>query len=96
MLRINRIDPLVYSAFIMKKFTENSITIKDQVISQVICFTDGHTYYVQLLCNRISTVLRSLKSLLNMELIYFDYTPEGRKFYKINDLLFRRWAESRE
>ncbi len=165
MLRINRIDPSVYSTFIMKKFTENKLTIKDQVISQVMNWTDGHTYYVQLLCNRIflsgaaeitettwkeeasgllmeqepvflnyrgmltnpqwqllkatalegdlfeptgndfiikyllgspSTVLRSLQALLRMELIYFDYTPEGRKFYKINDLLFRRWVESRE
>ena len=43
-----------------------------------------------------STVLRSLQALLRMELIYFDYTSEGKKYFKINDLLFRRWVESRE
>jgi hypothetical protein len=41
------------------------------------------------------TVLRSMHALLRMELVFFDYTPEGRKYYKINDLLFRRWAEGR-
>lgn len=43
-----------------------------------------------------ATVLRSLKSLLKMELIYFDFTPGGRKYYKMNDLLFRKWVEGRE
>lgn len=43
-----------------------------------------------------ATVLRSLKALLKMELIYYDFTSEGRKYYKMNDLLFRRWVEGRE
>jgi len=43
-----------------------------------------------------ASVLRTLQALLRMELIYFDYTPEGKKYYKINDLLFRRWVETRE
>ncbi|HLP72527.1 MAG TPA: ATP-binding protein [Bacteroidales bacterium] len=43
-----------------------------------------------------ATVLRSLKSLMKMELIHYDFTPEGRKYYKINDLLFRRWVEMKE
>jgi hypothetical protein len=43
-----------------------------------------------------ATVLRILQALIRMELIYFDYSPEGKKYYNINDLLFRRWVESRE
>ena len=43
-----------------------------------------------------ATVLRSLHALIRMELIYFDFSTEGKKYYKINDLLFRRWVETRE
>ncbi len=165
MMRIGKIDRKEYSLFILKKFSENSIPISDNIINQILDWTDNHTYYVQLLCNRVfirgkqpvteqdwkeeaerllqeqepvffnyrgmltsgqwnllkaaalenelfeptgydfisrhglgnpATVLRTLQALLRMELIYFDYSPEGRKYYKINDLLFRRWVETRE
>lgn len=165
MLRISRIESGEYSSFIKKKFTENKINIKDPVLDHIIEWTEGHTYYVQLLCNRVflsgvkeitdtvwkeeafrllseqepvfinyrgmltfhqwhllkaiahegtlveptgsdfvtrhslgspSTVLRSLQSLLKMELIYFDYKTDGQKFYKLNDLLFCRWVQNRE
>jgi len=43
-----------------------------------------------------ATVLRCLQALIRMELVYFDYSPGGKKFYKINDLLFRRWVETKE
>lgn len=43
-----------------------------------------------------ATVLRSLKSLSKMELIHSDFNTEGRRYYKINDLLFRRWVEQRD
>jgi len=164
-LVIMKIDRFKYSAFIKKKFTGDKISIKDQVISQMMDWTDGHTFYVQLLCNRVfisgikevtektwkeeahrllteqeqvffnyrslmtkpqwnllkaaalegilyeptgmdfvmkhslgnpSTVLRSLEALIRMELIYSDFSKEGKKYYSINDLLFRRWMESRE
>lgn len=165
MLGIKRIERTVYSTFIKKKFSDNKMVIGDHVLDQIMEWTDGHTWYVQLLCNRVfltrvgeiaettwkdeayrllseqepvffnyrgmltypqwqllkaialegelfeptgnafivthtlgspSTVLRSLQSLLRMELIYFDFTSEGKRFYKINDLFFRRWVESRE
>ena len=162
-LRIGRIKREKYISFIEKKFRDGKKVLKTEIIDQVLEWTDIHTYYVQLLCNRIylsyapeltekiwkeeafrllleqqpvffnyrgmltipqwqllksialegilfeptgndfiakhslgspSTVLRSLQSLLRMELIYFDYTAEGKKFFKIHDLLFRRWAET--
>lgn len=164
MLRIDKISRDKYSAFILKKFHDNG---KDAtiIIDQLMEWTEGHTYYLQLLCNRVflngasiltdtiwkdeasrllleqetvflnyrnmmtipqwnllkaialegevfeptgqefimkyqlgagPTVLRSMQALLRMELIYYDYSPEGKKYYKINDLLFRRWAEGRE
>jgi uncharacterized protein len=164
MLMINKIDQEKYTKFIIKKFAAADILISENITGQILAWTDVHTFYVQLICNRIylrrdktvtedgwkeeadrllqeqepvflnyrgmltiaqwnmlkaaalenelyeptghefisrhslgnpSTVLRNLKALLDMELMYFDYSPEGRKYYKINDLLFRRWVESR-
>ena len=142
MLKINRIERERYSTFVTKNLQDNRTVIKDTVINQLMDWTEGHTYYVQLICNRIfingakkitestwkeeahrllseqesvflnyrgmltfpqwqllkaialegelfeptsndfivrhtlgspSTVLRSLNSLLRMELIYYDY-----------------------
>ncbi len=163
MLKVNKIEHKKYAAFIKKKFAGANMAVNDQVIDRLLEWTDGHTYYVQLLCSRIfltgadeiteavwkdeayrllveqepvfynyrgmltfpqwsllkaisaegelleptgndfivrhslgspSTVLRSLQALMRMELVYFDYNSEGKKYYKMNDLLFRRWVES--
>ena len=165
MLRIDKISHHKYAAFILKKFSENRITITAEIVDQMLEWADHHTFYVQLLCNRVylrggssrgendwkeeagrllkehepvffnyremltipqwnmlkamafenelfeptgfdfisrhrlgnpSTVLRSLQALVRMELVYYDYTPEGKKYYNINDLLFRRWVQRRE
>ena len=52
MLRIDKISRDKYSAFILKKFHDNS---KDAtiIIDQLMEWTEGHTYYLQLLCNRV-------------------------------------------
>jgi sensor domain CHASE-containing protein len=136
--------------------------VEDEIIRSFIDWANGHTYYVQLICNRVyltgtnkideitwkeeaarlveeqehvyfnyrnmltqpqwkvlkaaalegelyeptgidfvmkyslgnpSTVLRSLDSLIQMELIYYDFNVNGKKYYSINDLLFCRWIE---
>jgi len=165
MMKIGKIDQNKYRRFISKIFVDNIITIPDDIIYQILDWTDNHTFYVQLLCNRVflrrsmkviendwkeeaerllqeqepvffnyrnlltsaqwnllkaaalenelyeptgydfisrydlgnpASVLRTLHALLKMELIYFDYNAEGEKYYKMNDLLFRRWVETRE
>lgn len=162
LLKIGKINREEYKKFIKSHFNENERTIEDDTIGNVIDWADGHTYYVQLICNRIyltgikkineviwkeeaarlleelepvffnyrnmlttpqwrvlkaaalerelfeptgidfvmkyslgnpSTVLRSLESLIKMELIYYDFDKNGKKFYSINDLLFCRWIE---
>jgi uncharacterized protein len=42
-----------------------------------------------------ATVLRSLKALLNYELIYTEFDPQGQKYYSVYDVLFQRWTEKR-
>ncbi|HLF34199.1 MAG TPA: ATP-binding protein [Cyclobacteriaceae bacterium] len=40
-----------------------------------------------------ATVLRSLKTLLGYELVYFDFDPEGMKYYSVYDVFFQRWIQ---
>jgi hypothetical protein len=165
MLKIDKIDHKKYNSFILKKFSEIKMLVTENIVDQMLNWADDHTFYVQLICNRVfirgnkvvneddwkeeadrllqeqepvflnyrgmitsaqwnmlkasalenelyeptghefiskhslgnpATVLRTLQALLRMELIYFDYNREGRKYYKINDLLFRRWVETRD
>ncbi len=42
-----------------------------------------------------ATVLRSLKSLLDYELIYYEFNTEGKKYYSVYDVFFQRWSEGR-
>jgi uncharacterized protein len=162
LLKINKINSEIYKAFILKQFTVEGRGIEDSIIDSILSWADFHTYYVQLICNRIfltgarkildktwkeeaerllreqepvffnyrnmltkpqwdilkatalegvlyeptgiefimkyslgnpSSVLRSLEAITRMELIYYDYNAGGKKYYAINDLLFRRWME---
>lgn len=162
LLKIDKINREKYKAFISKQFNLKGRQIEDSIIDSIINWADCHTYYVQLICNRIfltavnkivdetwkeeaerllkeqepvffnyrnmltrpqwdilkatalegllyeptgidfimkyslgnpSTVLRSLEAVTRMELIFYDFNPTGKKFYAINDLLFRRWME---
>ena len=52
-LKIGKIPRESYHAFIAEKFRERSRTIDDATIASVLEWTEGYTYYVQLLCNRI-------------------------------------------
>ncbi|MFB6318239.1 hypothetical protein [Saccharicrinis sp. FJH54] len=38
-----------------------------------------------------ATILRSLKSLTDYELIYSDYNSEGNRFYSVYDVWLKRW-----
>jgi uncharacterized protein len=40
-----------------------------------------------------ASVLRSLDSLIEKEMVYFDYSKEGEKYYKVYDLLLKRWMQ---
>jgi uncharacterized protein len=52
-LKINKINREKYKTFIRKQFTLNERTIEDTIIDNILDWTDCHTYYVQLICNRI-------------------------------------------
>ena len=161
-LKIGKININQYSTFIRNHFQNAGKQISDDVINSVLDWTDLHTYYVQLLCNRVyaldtiiitqeiwkdqaarllqeqeivffkyrdlltkqqwfllkaiahegevysptskdfvskyalgspATVYRSLNALIEKEMIYSDYNPDGRLFYSVYDVLFRRWMQ---
>lgn len=54
-LKIKKIDKQVYAKFIEKKFVTNNRIISPEIIHQMLEWTMCHTYYVQLLCNRVFT-----------------------------------------
>lgn len=52
-LSLNEIDFSEYQNFILQKFTEKQKNISLDVILEMLTWTNVHTYYVQLLCNRV-------------------------------------------
>jgi hypothetical protein len=162
-MKIGKINQEAYAAFIQQKFGDSRKSISEETVAQILHWTDCHTYYVQLLCNRIflgsgkrigestwkeeagkllreqefvfygyremltspqwkllraiarkglvyqptsadfisrnslgnpATVLRSLKSLQNKEMVHHEIDSAGNGAYAIYDVLFRRWVET--
>lgn len=163
LIKLREIEEDKYKRFIQDHFEENGQNMDDEVALKILNWTRRHTYYVQLLCNRIflrgadtvthkawqeeaskilheqepvfhsyrellasnqwsllkaiasrgtvheptskdfinefklgssSIVLRSLKALIKKEMVYFDHDLEGKKFYRVYDLLFERWIQN--
>jgi hypothetical protein len=159
-MKIGKLREETYRNFILNKFSEHSKSISEETVTEMLKWSDLHTYYVQLLCNRVflstgkhitteswkeeadkilkeqefvffgyremltkpqwellkaiamegkvyqptssdfiaryslgnpATVLRSLKSLLRMELIFRENDTDGNSYYGIYDVLFGRW-----
>ena len=162
-MKIGKLNTADYRSFIIQHFQNHDRNITETVAEEMINWAQCHTYYVQLICNRVfssgateitgeivmeeafhllkeqelvfinyrdlltnqqwqllkaialaetvlnptskdfltrfhlgspSTVLRSLKTLLESELIYLDYTLEGKSFYGVYDILFQRWVQN--
>lgn len=53
LLKIGKIDAEIYAEFIMKQFKKQSVSISKETIAEILNWTNLHTWYVQLLCNRV-------------------------------------------
>ncbi|MFN2379607.1 MAG: ATP-binding protein, partial [Bacteroidales bacterium] len=160
-MKIGKLDEKTYRDFILKKFRKHSRSVSADTVTEILKWADRHTYYVQLLCNRVflsttdsvttekwkeeaakilkeqefvffgyremltkpqwkllkaiaaeeevyqptasdfiarhqlgspATVLRSLKSLQQKELVYRETDQVGKSYYSIYDILFARWS----
>lgn len=52
-MQLDKIELESYQKFILKKFTENDKEISKNIVVEILNWTNIHTYYVQLLCNRV-------------------------------------------
>jgi uncharacterized protein len=83
-LKINKIKPDVYAAFIRKHFDKAGVRIGPDAIHSMLDWADHHTYYVQLLCNRVyasaSEIMdheswkeQAARLLQEQEIVFFKY-----------------------
>lgn len=162
-LKLNKIDTKKYQQFALKLFKGGKKTINAATVAEILEWANIHTYYVQLLFNRVylnseneittktwndeaykilkeqeyvfygyrdmltkqqwnllkaialesevfgitskdfiqkhqlgspSTVNRSINSLLSKELVFKEYTPNGKTYYSVYDVLFQRWIQN--
>ncbi len=83
-LHLTEIDFDTYRDFIIKKFKEHQKIIQKDTVEEILNWTRQHTYYVQLICNRLFTnsedkiepnswKLEAQKLLKEQDLIFFTY-----------------------
>ncbi|MCF8299226.1 MAG: hypothetical protein K9J13_16885 [Saprospiraceae bacterium] len=83
-LSLDKIQFDKYQEFIIEKFSSNKKKIDEKVASEILNWTNLHTYYVQLLCNRVyinskSKVTSSIwqneaiKLIKEQEYVFFTY-----------------------
>lgn len=83
-LKITKINREQYSNFILNHFQKAGKQISNEVINSILDWTELHTYYVQLLCNRVyatdtkiiirKTWMDEAASLLQeQEIVFFKY-----------------------
>jgi uncharacterized protein len=83
-LQLDKIEFSDYQEFIVKKFSENRKEISPEVAAEMLNWANVHTYYVQLICNRVfinseKTITsgtwkqEALKILDEQKIIFFGY-----------------------
>lgn len=83
-LRIGKINTDAYAAFIRRHFKKADIRIEREVVLDMLDWADHHTYYVQLLCNRVFAsagaevtgppwMEQAARLLQEQEVIFFKY-----------------------
>lgn len=162
-MKLEKINFEIYGDFIEEMFGKYKKEISRSIVNAILEWTNCHTYYVQVICNRVfsnthkkvteelwkqqayeilkeqeiiffsfrnmltkpqwklfkaiasegtvyhptskeflvkhhlgtsATVLRSLRTLMNYELVYGEPDTSGNQFYSVYDVFFQRWAEN--
>ncbi|WP_340111500.1 AAA family ATPase [Maribellus mangrovi] len=84
LLPLEKINFESYQAYIIQKFKDSKKEIESQVAAEMLDWTTGHTYFVQLLCNRVFIGSKrvvttevwqneALKLLKEQEIIFLGY-----------------------
>ncbi len=53
LLKIGKINAEIYAGFIREQFKKQSVSISKETVAEMLNWTNLHTWYVQLLCNRV-------------------------------------------
>jgi AAA+ ATPase superfamily predicted ATPase len=83
-LKIDKIKAEVYASFILHHFEKAGMIIGLDAINAMLDWADHHTYYVQLLCNRVYAVasgkedsefwkIQAARLLQEQEIVFFKY-----------------------
>jgi len=84
LLKIGKINAEIYSKFILKQFKKQAISISKETVAEMLDWTHLHTWYVQLLCNRVflstensvtseSWKEEAVKILKEQEFVFYGY-----------------------
>lgn len=85
-LKIEKIPENEYADFINARFEENKKRISEKVVEEILRWTNCHTYYVQLLCNRV--FLHSEKNITSK-----IWQEEAFKLLKEQETVFYQYRE---
>lgn len=90
-LKIDKINPTAYASFIRHHFEGARITIGEDTINGMLDWADHHTYYVQLLCNRVyASASRKIDNENWKEQAARLLQEQEIVFFKYRDLLTRQ------
>jgi AAA+ ATPase superfamily predicted ATPase len=84
LMKIGKINAEMYAEFILKQFKKRSVSISKKTIDEMLHWTNLHTWYVQLLCNRVflsadksvtddSWKKEAIKILKEQEFVFYGY-----------------------
>jgi len=85
-LHLTMIDFETYQDFIVQQFLKNKKIISKEVAGEILNWTNVHTYYVQLLCNRVFSNTKK-------EAITKTWQLEASKILKEQEMVFYTYRE---
>jgi len=85
-LHLTKIDFETYQDFIVRQFLKNKKIISKEVAGEILNWTNVHTYYVQLLCNRVFSNTKK-------EAVTKTWQLEASKLLKEQEMVFYTYRE---
>ncbi len=87
-LKLDKISALKYNEFIIRNFNSHKKSISEQFANLIIEWTGRHTYYTQVLCNRIfSLTVKSVNEALLKNAMWKLLKEQETFFFRYRSLL---------
>jgi len=82
-LFLDKIDPDQYKVFISKHFKKAGRKISEDALSFIIDWAQGHTYYVQEICNRLYSGGHEIVNIDEVKLVTLHILEERAPLYQV-------------